>query len=317
MKRVLLSVAIIFIFLISLLVYDYYNYIYINKINYARELSVKKGENTAEILEKLKIPYDYRIKIYLKLNKIAKNIKAGTFVLNETLTLRDLLEKLQTNSQKYIKVTIPEGYTLKQIKNTLFEKGLINIRKFDEELKKRKDFYYLMPNKSFEGFFYPETYFFTELQNESEIIDMFLNKFMATFPKERFQNKEEFYNRLILASIIEKEAANDREKALVASVFQNRLNINMKLQSDATLAFLYDYSRRKFYHKDLRLDSPYNSYKFKGLPPTPICSPGLVSMTASIRPPKTDYYYFVISKEGDKHLFSKTYREHLRNKNNR
>jgi UPF0755 protein len=317
MKKILFTLTFFFIFLISILSYDFYNYIYVNKINFSKELDIKKGDSVVVILNKLNVPFDYRIRLYLRVKNIAKDIKAGTFDLNKKLTLEELLQELQTNSQKYIKVTIPEGYTLKQIKNALLEYNLIEIDKFEKALAQKSDFYYLRPNNNFEGFFYPDTYFFTESQSESEIIDMFLNKFMDLYPKEKFPNKEKFYNRLILASIIEKEAATDDEKPLVASVFQNRLDINMKLQSDATLAFLFDYKRRKFYYKDLAIDSPYNSYKEKGLPPTPICSPGKIAISASLNPPKTDYFYFVISKEGDRHLFSKTYQEHLRNKNNK
>ena len=109
-----------------------------------------------------------------------------------------------------------------------------------------------------------------------------------------------------MASIIEKEAGNKSEMSLVASVFQNRLDNNMRLQSCATVAYLFNYEKDYIYYKDLEIDSPYNTYRYKGLPPGPISNPGEESIKASLTPSKTNYFYFVLGNNG-KHHFSKTY----------
>ena len=115
---------------------------------------------------------------------------------------------------------------------------------------------------------------------------------------------------MILASLLEKEAKLEEEKAIIASVIENRLQKGMRLEIDSTVNYLYDYQKKKIYYKDLKADSPYNTYRNAGLPPGPICSPTVSSVHAAYHPAQTEYYFFVTKGEGAHH-FTKTYREHI------
>ena len=114
-----------------------------------------------------------------------------------------------------------------------------------------------------------------------------------------------------MASILEREAMVKSEKPIMASVFYNRMKKGMTLSSDATVNFVFDYSKKRIYYKDLKVDSPYNTYKYKGLPPAPICNPAVDSVEAAYNPADTDYLFFVAKGDGS-HYFSRTYREHLK-----
>jgi len=130
------------------------------------------------------------------------------------------------------------------------------------------------------------------------------------FPVENYPDKDEFYQKLIMASILEREAAVESEKPIMASVFYNRMNKNMYLAADSTVNFVFNYEKKRIYYKDLKVDSPYNTYKNKGLPPAPICNPTVSSVEAAYHPADTEYLFFV-TKGGGEHFFSKTYEEHL------
>ena len=157
---------------------------------------------------------------------------------------------------------------------------------------------------------YPETYYLSVDTNETEIVKAMLSQFLKVFPAQNYPDKKMFYEKLIMASIIEREAQLKDEKPLMASVFYNRLKKGMKLGSDATVNYLYDYSKRRMYYKDLKIDSPYNTYMYRGLPPGPISNPDYTSVMAAMNPAQTDYLFFVVTSTG-KHTFTKTYKEHL------
>ena len=146
--------------------------------------------------------------------------------------------------------------------------------------------------------------------SETEIVNRMLNEFLKKFPPDQYKDKEDFYKKLIMASIIEREAQLKDEKPLMASVFYNRLKKGMTLGSDATVNYIYDYGKRRLYYKDLKIDSPYNTYMYKGLPPGPISNPDYNSVMAAINPAQSDYLFFVVTSAG-KHTFTKTYKEHL------
>ena len=127
------------------------------------------------------------------------------------------------------------------------------------------------------------------------------------------QNKT-IFEIVVLASIIEKEAGSSKDMKKVSSVFQNRLEIGKALESDATINYITNTGRAQSTYEDLKSDSPYNTYKYTGLPPGPISNPGIEAIKSAIYPEKTDYFYFLTKKEGGEAVFSKTYQEHLKNK---
>lgn len=287
-------------------------YIYheINKPEkYAKVIEIKSDVPLKKSLSVLPISKNIIFKVYLKYRNEGKGIKAGYYELKGNLNIKELIAVLEEGKDKVFRLTIPEGYSVAEIAELLEKMGKINKDKFYKTFNEI-EFPYPTPNGNFEGYLYPETYYIPENYDERLILRTLLREFLKKFPPENYPNKEEFYQKLIMASILEREAKLDKEKPLMASVFYNRIGKGMKLASDATVNFVYNYKKKRMYYKDLEIDSPYNTYKYKGLPPAPISNPSVVSVEAAYNPAKTDYLFFVAKGDGG-HFFSKTYREHL------
>ncbi len=311
-KRILLIVLVLTIAGLVPLGYFYY-YINVKKIGYLNEkIEVVPGTGLNKLLEELKIKNKKLAKIYLKLSKQDSKIKAGYYEMHGEYTLKDIFAIMVKGKYKVIKITIPEGYTLDQIIEVLEEKGLVEREYFLKILNKKEDFYFKRVNKTYEGYFYPDTYYFHKNEDIEKIIDKFLNRFLKKYPPNKYPDKDEFYKKLIIASIIEKEAFYQDEKAKIASVFYNRLQKNMRMESCATVEYIYDYKKARLTYDDLKVESEYNTYQNYGLPPTPISNPGEASIKAAFYPENTNYLYFVADNDR-RHIFSKTYKEHLRN----
>ena len=287
-------------------------YIYheINKPEkYAKVIEIKSDVPLKKSLSVLPISKNIIFKGYLKYRNEGKGIKAGYYELKGNLNMKELIDVLEEGKDKVFRLTIPEGYSVAEIAELLEKMGKIDKDKFYKTFNEI-EFPYPTPNGNFEGYLYPETYYIPENYDERLILRTLLREFLKRFPPENYPNKEEFYQKLIMASILEREAKLDEEKPLMASVFYNRMDKGMKLASDATVNFVYNYKKKRMYYKDLEIDSPYNTYKYKGLPPAPISNPSVVSVEAAYNPAKTDYLFFVAKGDGG-HFFSKTYREHL------
>lgn len=312
MKKGITNTIIAVIIVGFIAVSSYNDSIYGKKYNFNNEIiTVKKGDNVYKIIEKMKIKNLLFAKLYLKFyEQSANKIETGSFRFDGNYSLKTIIESLEKGNNGFVLITIPEGFTAKQIKKRLAENEIISEADFDKALKDKKDFYYYTPNGNFDGYLFPDTYYFSKGENGIDVINKFLDRFLEKFPPEKYIDKKYFYEKLILASVIEKEAGNKIEMSLVASVFQNRLDKGMKLQSCATVAYLFNYEKDYIYYKDLEIDSPYNTYKYKGLPIGPISNPGVESIKASLNPSKTKYLYFVLGSNG-KHHFSETYNEHI------
>ena len=204
-----------------------------------------------------------------------------------------------------IKVTLPEGFTSTDITNRL--SGLIP--NFNKDL-------FLTQAQPLEGYLFPNTYFFLPGMTEADIVDKLNKTFKEKNPKLLILDKETQSKIVILASIIEKETQKTEDRNIVAEIFIKRLNAGMPLQSDATIAYILGENSNDVTANDLKRDSPYNSYLNKGLPPTPICNPGLDAINASynaiINPQGTDYLFFLTDKAGNVH-YAKTFAEHKAN----
>ena len=312
MKNVLRILILIIVGVTSLTVFSL-----TRKTEYNQTVEIRKGQSISKSLKDLPVSEEFMFKLYLKFKNQGKNIKAGYYELKGEYSIISLVEVLESGKDKIYRFTIPEGYSLEQIVNKLTAEGKINKEKFYEELNNIKDFPYPVPKGNFEGYFYPETYNFSEYFEEKDIIKTILGEFLKKFPPEKYPDKEEFYKKLIMASIIEKEAVKADEKPVIASAFYNRMKKGMTLSSDATVNYLFNYSKRRIYYKDLEIDSPYNTYKNKGLPPAPIANPDIKSVEATYNPADTDYLFFVAKGDGY-HYFSRTYKEHLEfQRNNR
>lgn len=284
------------------------------------DVYINDNLNTKEIAEKLKKENIIKNKmIFLLLAKylgIEENLKSGVYEFEEKMNVKEVLVKLTKGGlPPYSKVTIPEGLKITEILDIFVKNDLCTKEEFINEIKiidKYKK--YLFENvESLEGFLYPDTYFF-EKENLTKNLELMLTNFNKKFEEayKNYNGNLNKYDILKLASIVEKEAQIPNEKPLIAGVFINRLNLNMLLQADPTLKYILPNAGYTLTSKELETDSPYNSYKYPGLPPTPICNPGIESIKAVINFENTDYLYFVAKGDGT-HLFAKTFDEHLRN----
>ena len=317
-KRIIIA-----IFLIAFAGVGAYHYeIHMKKIEVPRKLEFKKGESVRTLLDEIGLEDDFFLKVYFRLSGVSSEIKAGTYKLNRTYTVSEFFQVLKEGRFEMIRITIPEGYTVKQIKKLLVSKKMLTNAEFDKALKEI-EFPYLTPNNNFEGYLYPETYYFAKGSNPKVIIKTILDEFLKEYPVRKYGDSEEakkdFYQKLILASIVEREAILNKEKPIIASVFYNRLKKGMRLESDATVNYIFNYEKRRIYYKDLKIDSPYNTYRHHGLPPAPIGNPGKIAIEASLNPAKTEYLFFVAKYDGTlAHHFTKTYKEHMNyQKNNK
>ncbi len=262
-------------------------------------------------------------KLVVKLSNDAHSIKAGKYLVNQTYSNKDILDLLISGKvyNDGIKVTIPEGLTSNEIIDILVDKKIGNENKYKELVKNPTEFYekytFLKENdiKSLEGFLYPDTYYFSENDDEFKVLSTMISRFNSEYNDELIKRQKELKMTLEqvinMASIIEKEAVLDKDRPLIASVFYNRLKIGMPLQSDATIQYIFDERKQIVTYNDLKIDSPYNTYINKGMPPTPISNPGIKSIKAALYPEKTDYLYFVATIDGGNN-YSTNYEDHLK-----
>ncbi len=298
--------------------------------------TIEKGESTRVIAEKLKssnvINNPRLFLIYTILNSASGKIQAGNYTLDQKMSIVEIVDILTagkvTSNEK--KVTVIEGWTNKQIAARLSD---VTEEQFQNALTQDYNFKYSDVAKPFkyEGFLFPDTYKVSKDDEASDLVRQALKNFEQKFTDQMLIDLQakglKFSDVIVMASIIEKEVGRNtsgalsetdlgemqRERELVASVFYNRLEIGMPLQSDATVNYITGRSDRQARFDDLKITSPYNTYVVKGLPPSPIGNPGLDSIKAAIYPADSEYLYF-LSKVSGEAVFSKTLEEHNENK---
>lgn len=243
----------------------------------------------------------------------------GMHSFNPSMSYRKIIKELERMPEvESYKITIPEGYELRQIVDKLEKEGLINREVFMREVETGNfdyDFVKNIPAREnrLEGYLYPDTYSFTGNESEHEIITVMLDNFnKKVIPVYEQSGVAQSLDEIIkLASVIEREAAGEDDRAKVASVFVNRINKGMKLESCATVQYILKERKSVLSNEDTLIDSPYNTYMYAGLPIGPIASPGIKSIEAAISPAQTNYMYFLANADGSGSVFSETYEEHL------
>lgn len=288
-------------------------------------VDIAKGEpaiKIAEILHKKNIIRSKKIfYMYVKLFDIDKNLSFGKYHFAGKLSIPDVVEVLEKGKVVLRKVTIPEGLTVKKTARVLSQYGFVDNDKFvvlcHDSLFARKLTGF--PINSLEGFLYPETYHFPYEVSEKYIIKTLVQEFFTQTQNFDFAPNKglNFYETIVLASIVEREARYVDEQPTIASVYLNRIKYNYKLQADPTVAYALELEgklRKKIYYRDLKIDSPYNTYKHFGLPPAPICSPAVSAIKAVLKPAETDYFFFFANGSG-RHEFNQTYQQHLNQQN--
>lgn len=295
--------------------------------------TIVSGQGVNDIAAALKtqnlIRSSFWFRVYVYLDGSGSQLIAGSYYLRQNMSTREMVKVLTGGvPAPEEQITIKEGWDVSDIAAYLDEKGVLTADAFvtAASVADSRD---IIPDKTYdflggrpagqglEGFLFPDTYRVfddaTSAQIIAKMLDNFDTKFTGQMRQDTTQGNMSIYEIVTLASIIEKEVRTDADRKIAAGIFYDRLNLGVALQSDATVNYVTGKQALQPTNDDLAVDNRYNTYKYKGLPPGPICNPSLSSMMAAIYPTKTDYFYFLTKPDGST-VFSKTYEEHLENK---
>lgn len=298
----------------------------LNKPAKTATITISNEDSFGDVADKLKdeglIEYKFLFNLFATFTRSKDDVVAGTFTLNTDMDYRALLSGMSANSatRATVTVTIPEGYTIDQIFALLEEKSVASVEDL-QDMAANHDYAFsflqdleLGDYHRLEGYLYPDTYEFTTPQNPLYVINKMLVRFDEQFTEDMRQKVADsgrtIHEIVTIASMIEKET-DGSDRANIASVIYNRLNnpsggTQGYLQIDATLAYIN--GGKVPTEEDKSIDSPYNTYLYKGLPAGPISNPGLESIQAAMNPNSTSYYYYALGDDGVHHFF-KTLRE--------
>lgn len=299
----------------------------LNKKDHSAEIVVTDGEKLGSVSKSLKkeglINYRGLFLLYSSLSDT--EVVAGTYELNTSMDYHALLTAMSARSgaRKTVNVTIPEGYSMQQIFELLEEKNVNTVEALTEAAANEDYDYDFLANKEkgdasrLEGYLFPDTYQFYSGGDAKTVINKMLRNFDNKMTNELRQTiSDSGYTMdeiITIASLIEKET-DGSDGTKISSVIRNRLKNSGEtagyLQIDAALLYALGEHKEVLTDADKEIDSPYNLYKNKGLPPTPICNPGMASIRSALYPDNTSYYFYALGEDGVHHFF-KTYREHL------
>lgn len=340
-RKIVLIIALFILVVVAIVGITGYNYVKgalspidpDSKEKVTVEIPIGSGiDSISSTLEKSGVIKNAKIfKYYVKFNN-QSDFQAGTYALSKDMTLDEIIESLKTGKiyrEPVLTLTIPEGITLEQI-GDIVEKKTGNSSKEFFDLVTSAEFVDRMMSKyptllteeikaenvryPLEGYLYPSTYpFYEENPTNEEIAEMLLaqtDKVLAPYYEMLHAEEKSVHWLLTFASLLEEEATAQTDREKIASVFFNRIETDMPLQTDPTVLYALGSHKERVLFEDLEYDNPYNTYKNKGLPPGPIANAGKMSINAALDPEETDYFYFLADKEGKNH-FSKSYDEHL------
>ncbi|MGD0228918.1 MAG: endolytic transglycosylase MltG [Syntrophorhabdales bacterium] len=279
---------------------------------------VKKGTKIGAVAHALKeerlVLSEY---LFLSSSLLAYNgrVVAGEYELSDDMSALRIARKMAHGERRIYTLKIVEGYNLYTIGDAIRKAGVMDGGAF-LRLARRQDFLVRLaiPSDSLEGYLFPDTYFFSKETGVDEFLEKIVLRTFKFFEKGDIKKGMQelnmtMFQALSLASIIEKEAKLEREKGLISAVFHNRLRLGMSLDADPTVIYGRGAFNRDLRKADLSADTPYNTYRLKGLPKGPICSPSKSSIMAALYPEPSDMLYFVSRNDGS-HVFSRTMREH-------
>ena len=280
-----------------------------------------------QLQEKKLLPGLTAFRVTIKLFGLGGMIKAGDYQFSSSDPLPLIVTKLALGDvvpQSEIAVAFPEGTSIYKMGESLKDKGFKDWYAFQALVhegitaKLREKYWSIfkyVPSESLEGYLFPDTYRVFPEADAAVLAERMVARFneviMPVWESSKQDTKMTLHETLTLASIIEKEAQKPEERPIISSVFYNRLKARMPLAADPTVKYALERPSKIVYLDQLSVKSPYNTYKVRGLPPGPICNPGLDSFKAAIYPAKTDYFFFVAKKDGS-HIFSKNWQEHQR-----
>ena len=290
-------------------------------------VQVVSGDTLSDVAAKLEeagvIKSAFVFELQARYEGYGTEIKTGRYAFESGQDSGEILHKLTVGqAAPTFTVTIPEGLTIKETAGTVAAESSVPGPEFEGAARRTDYGYAFLDNsdvKSTEGYLFPAKYDFEKGVTARQIVDRLLQQYLLETQdldfaeaKERLDLTE---NQVVtVASLVEKEAASHEEKPLIASVIYNRMRKDMPLQIDATIQYALKRPKANLSLADLKVDSPYNTYQNKGLPPGPICSPGKESLLAALNPANTSYLYYVLEANGEKHFFTKSYDDFLQAK---
>ncbi len=316
MKKRKLLVLVSFLFVAFLPVaYTYYNYA-LDLSNSSDETTldfvVQPGQGVEGIANTLErkglIRSAALFQLYTSLSNLSSSLQAGEYQIPQNLSLKEIVEVLQHGTFEE-KITFIEGWRREEYADEISNVKVQNSKLTGES--------FLRETEGLEGYLFPDTYFVSTETTAEELAKMLRENFGNKIKRDTTELKGSTFEELvIIASMVEREGAAVEDKPTVAGVLFNRLRDNWPLQIDATVQYALGYQgeedgwwKKKLTLEDLKIDSPYNTYKNPGLPPAPICNPGLASLEAAFNPAETDYWYYVSDSEGRIH-FAETLEQH-------
>ncbi len=298
-----------------------------------QEISIKEGEGVNAIATKLQesgiVSHRLWFELYIWSKDKENKIAAGTYELRPNMTIPEIVDTMTTGKAKKEDefVTIIEGWNNREIGEYLAEKGIVGKEEFLEETKAvekyRPHFSFLQDlpkNRDLEGYLFPDTYGVIKGKTTvAQLVYKMLLNFdqkMVDSMKEDIKKSGHSVDEIIrMASVIELEVPQEKERKIVSGIFWNRIEGKMPLESCATISYITGVKKRQYSFDDTRVDSPYNTYLNRGLPFGPIGNPGLSAIKAALYPQETDFVYFLSDIETGETFFAKTLDEHVRNKN--
>ena len=329
--RKLILLFVFFIFVIGLIFVISYKKVIEKPLKSSENtilIEVKQGEGFNDVLNKLdkenKLSSKLLLKVKLAIDKKNIKLREGIYEIDTNASLEDFINSLEdeTGDKGLVKLTIPEGYSIEDIAKTVEEKDICSKEEFLNAVKNYELPSFVQANDkkryNLEGFLYPDTYLIEKGSDANYIIKIMLKRFEDILKQVKDETKvdikDEDVEKIInIASLIEKEARVEKDRPLISSVIYNRLEKDMKLQLDAAVIYALGYHVDVVLNKHLEVDSPYNIYKYKGLPVGPIANPGIDCIKAALSPAKTDYLYYILQKDSS-HYFTNDYEDFLKKK---
>lgn len=294
--------------------------------------TITPGETAATIatrLERAGLIRDAGLfRLLVRYRGVDNQLEVGDYQLRPNMSLEEIVSALQSGRPSEATITIPEGWRAEEIAQMLEGRGLVEAEEFLRAVREEEFAYDFLSERpqgvSLEGYLFPDTYGIPPDFESAQIIDMMLANFGRRFTpgmrQEATRRGMSIHEVLTIASLVEREARIPEERPIIASIYLNRLEAGWLLESDATAQYALGYQEGtgQWWKSPISLeemtqiDSPYNTYLYPGLPPGPICNPGLASIQAVIKPAETNYMFFYHKGDGS-HAFAETYEEHLEN----
>jgi UPF0755 protein len=283
------------------------------------DLIIDPGTPPSKVIQELSANGMIKSSVYfnylIRFKRSASKIKTGVYEINDGMSSRKILQVIVDGKVKLVHFTIPEGYNNRQIGDILFKKNLAKSKQEfllaaqDKKLIEK----YKIPANDLEGYLFPETYSVPINYPLDRTIEMMLKRFyqkLNKIPGASNLSPKDLHYKVVLASVVEREAVKPEERPLMAGVFETRIEKNMPLESCATIQYLFDKPKKRLFERDLKIESPYNTYIHEGWPPGPISNPGLPALEAAFKPVKSNKLFFLLKPDGS-HYFSATFKEHL------